>query len=189
MHRLGLELGQRVRRLRRVRRLSLRDVAARSGTSASFLSQLERGHCGASVATLMRVAAALGVGVGDFFAAGESPGPAVLRRADRPALPPDHGLRKTLVTSRASTAMEVYTGELAPGGSTGDEPHQHGDADEFLLVVTGEVCVEVGGVTYVLHAGDSIEYRTALPHRAANRADGPAEVLWVVGPPTSTAHD
>ncbi|TGV53841.1 helix-turn-helix domain-containing protein, partial [Mesorhizobium sp. M2D.F.Ca.ET.160.01.1.1] len=49
-------LGARLKGLRLARRLSLRDLAEATGTSASFISQLERGLTGASTASLNQMA-------------------------------------------------------------------------------------------------------------------------------------
>ena len=55
------DVGERLRTLRRFRRCTLQTVAARSGLSESFLSQVERGRSNASIASLRRIADALGV--------------------------------------------------------------------------------------------------------------------------------
>jgi transcriptional regulator with XRE-family HTH domain len=47
-------------------------IAERAGVSESFLSQVERGRASASVASLRRIAGALGVSVADLF---DSSGP------------------------------------------------------------------------------------------------------------------
>ena len=56
-----LEVGERLRAIRLLRRLTLREVAEAAGVSESFVSQLERGRSSASVATLQRLAAAVGI--------------------------------------------------------------------------------------------------------------------------------
>src|SRR5919199_5659229 len=81
-----VDVGERLRALRRFRRCTLRTIAARSGLSESFLSQVERGRSSASIASLRRIAEALGVSMADLFGPDGVPGPKVLRRADRPAL-------------------------------------------------------------------------------------------------------
>ena len=62
-----VDVGERLRAIRRLRRATLKTVADRAGLSESFLSQVERGRANASVASLKRIAAALGVNVADLF--------------------------------------------------------------------------------------------------------------------------
>ncbi len=82
-----VDVGERLRAIRTLRRVTLKTVADRAGLSESFLSQVERGRANASVASLKRIAGALGVNVADLFEPNGSPSrPRVLRRESRPAL-------------------------------------------------------------------------------------------------------
>lgn len=177
-------LGARIREYRTMRRMSLRALGEAAGASPGFLSQLERGQVNASIGTLRRIAAALGLTMADLFDQDSAPGPRVVRRADRPTLHAAPGSRKYLVSQRPLSHLEVYAGEFDPGASTGDEAYTHGDSQEILLVLSGAVRVELDGRAHDLEAGDSIEYRSSVPHRVVNHREAPAEVLWIVSPPT-----
>ena len=75
-----VDVGERMRDIRRSRRATLRTIADQAGVSESFLSQVERGRASASIASLRRIAGALGVSVADLFEPGGPPRPRVLRR-------------------------------------------------------------------------------------------------------------
>ena len=75
-------------------------------------------------------------------------------------------------------------GELDVGGSTGAEPYAHGDSEELLIVLTGNVQLELGGDVHDLERGDSIDYRSSTPHRVTNVGDERAEVIWIISPPS-----
>src|SRR5437764_11428814 len=77
-----VELGERLRAIRQLRRKTLKEVATAAQISESFLSQLERGRTNATIATLQRLATALGIEVSDLFT-GTSARPRVLRREAR----------------------------------------------------------------------------------------------------------
>src|SRR3954454_10829142 len=81
-----VDVGERLRDIRSFRRATLRTIAERAGVSESFLSQVERGRASASVASLRRIAGALGVSVADLFDSSGRPRPQVLRCDDRPSL-------------------------------------------------------------------------------------------------------
>ncbi|MEP9371911.1 XRE family transcriptional regulator [Mesorhizobium sp. KR1-2] len=182
-------LGDRVKAYRTARRLTLRQLGDMVGTTASFLSQLERGLSGANTSTLMLIANALGISVADLFDEAEISPHQVLTRAERPALPVSEGYRKTLLSRRPIHAVEVYSGEFAVGGSTGDQPYTHGDAHEMFIVLRGRLQLTLGEESFILGEGDSIEYATSTPHKTINIGDTPAEVLWIIAPPTSGAVD
>ena len=152
--------------------------------SESFLSQLERGRTSASVASLQRLAGALGIEVSDLFASDGLPRPTVLRREAREPIVWGHLGRKSLLTPKPFHSLEVIAAEFDPGGSTGDEPYTHGDSEELLVVVDGRVHVQLGTEVYDLRAGDSVHYQSSTPHRVSNPGDEPAEVLFVISPPS-----
>ena len=182
-------VGEKVKAFRTARRMSLRTLGEATGTTASFLSQFERGLSGVNTSTLMRIPGALGISLTDLFDETAPPVGRVLRKHERPALPPAEGYRKMLLSRRPIRDMEVYIGEFDPGGSTGKRPYSHGDSHELFLVLRGEVELTIGQECHVLSAGDSIEYPTSVPHKTVNIGTEPAEVLWMIAPPTSVADD
>jgi transcriptional regulator with XRE-family HTH domain len=180
-----VEVGERLRSIRRLRRATLKAVADRAGLSESFLSQVERGRANASIGSLQRIAGALGVSVADLFSQdGARSQPRVLRRESRPQLALGRLGRKFLLTPRPLEHLEVFVGELEPGGSTGDEPYTHGESEELVVVLAGMVHLQLGTEVHELHVGDSVDYRSSIPHRVVNPGDELAEVMWVISPPS-----
>ncbi|MDH6119048.1 cupin domain-containing protein [Kitasatospora sp. GAS204B] len=177
-------VGVRVRDYRQMRRLTLRALGEAAGVSPSFLSQLENGRTEASVGSLRRIAVALNISVADLFESGEPARHQVLRRADRPEVGVQAGSRKFMIAQPPLRHLEVYSADFEPGASTGDTAYSHGDAQEILLVLSGEVSLELDGEQHVLTTGDSIEYATSVPHRLVNTAATATEVLWIISPPT-----
>src|SRR2546423_15152986 len=112
-----VDVGERLRALRRSRRATLRTVAERSGLSESFLSQVERGRSSASIESLRRVAEALGVSMADLFEPDGVPGPRVLRRDAGPA--PTCGVLRTKPTLAPPPPPPLpgFAGELSGGGA------------------------------------------------------------------------
>src|SRR6266849_4803664 len=163
-----VDVGMRLRAIRIARRRTLREVAERAGLSESFLSQVERGRASASIASLRRIADALGISISDLFQPFEPSRPRVLRHDDRPSLAFGILGRKLLLTPRPLHQLEVFVGELDPGGSTGAEQYAHGDSEELFVVLHGSVRLELGGDVHELESGDSIDYRSSTPHRVVN---------------------
>jgi len=182
--RLAGDVGARLRRIRHSRRRTLRDVAGSAGVSESFLSQLERGIVAASVASLQRIAQALGVEVHELFASRPDASPRVTRMAEAEALAFGDRARKWLLTPTPMYALEVVLCEFDESGSTGAEPYTHGDSEELCVVLEGRVELEVDGERTVLAAGDTARYRSAQPHGTRNLGPGRARVLYAVTPPT-----
>src|SRR5512135_3183633 len=75
-----LKLGEKIRELRLKRARTLRQVAEASGLSIPLLSQVENNAVSPPVATLLRIARALEVGISYFFREEESQERAVVVR-------------------------------------------------------------------------------------------------------------
>src|SRR5438128_7787231 len=164
-----VDVGERLRAIRHLRRATLKTVAVRAELSESFLSQIERGKANASIASLTRIAAALGVNVADLFEPHSSRAhPRVLRRSNRPALAFGNLGRKYLLTPRPLEHLEVFVGELDPGGSTGDEPYTHGDSEELFVVLCRRVHPPLEERLYEIEHGVSNHYLIETPQRLTN---------------------
>jgi transcriptional regulator with XRE-family HTH domain len=180
----AIDVGERLRSIRQLRRRTLREIADGAGLSESFLSQVERGRTNVSISSLQRIAAALGVEVSDVFAAESADEPRILRRRARRLISFGTLGRKSLLTPKPFHSVEVVTAEFDPGGSTGDEPYAHGDSEEVFFVVTGSVELQLGDERYELHPGDSAQYRSSTHHRVSNRGEERAEVMFIISPPS-----
>jgi transcriptional regulator with XRE-family HTH domain len=172
-------LGNRLRDARERSRLSTRELAARAGVSAGFISQLENGKCGVSVSVLKRVAAAAGISVADLLSDEAPVARPVLRAHERPVFSSDGGLQKLLLSRPPIRQLEVYEGTFEVGGSTGPEPYAHDDAQELFYVLTGHMEISIGFETVILGPRDSVEYLSSVPHRVANIGATPAEAMWI----------
>ena len=173
--------GQRFRRLRARRGLSLAQVARATGVSVGFLSALERGQMRSSVATLRRIARFYRTNILSLFeTAGENP--RLVRPAQRKILETNAGVRMELL-AWGNTAMEPHLFRVKPGGGSG-ESYTH-EGEEFLHVLRGGFEIWLGhSEHYLLKTGDSLYFESSTPHRWRNPSRAEAWLLWVNTPPT-----
>jgi len=177
--------GRRLRRLRASRRLSLREASERTGLSVSFLSALERGVSGASVATLQRITAAYGTTLLELFGRAASGARTRLVRADeRQVLRMGDAEVRIEQLAQGARELEPQLFVLAPGASS-DGAYAH-EGEEFLYLLSGAVTIWLGDdETYTLdRAGDALTFPSTLPHRWRNDARGESRLLWINTPPT-----
>ena len=173
--------GQRFRRLRARRGLSLAQVARATGVSIGFLSALERGQMRSSVATLRRIARFYRTNILSLFeTAGENP--RLVRPTQRKILETNAGVRMELL-AWGNTAMEPHLFRVKPGGGSG-ESYTH-EGEEFLHVLRGGFEIWLGhSEHYLLKTGDSLYFESSTPHRWRNPGRTEAWLLWVNTPPT-----
>jgi DNA-binding transcriptional MerR regulator len=173
--------GQRFRRLRMRRKLSLAQVARATDVSVGFLSALERGQMRCSIATLRRIARFYKTNIISLF---ETNGEAqhLVRPSQRKILETSPDVRMELL-AWGNTAMEPHLFRVKPGGGSG-ESYSH-DGEEFLHVLRGEFELWLHNEGhYHLKAGDSLYFESSTPHRWKNPGRAEAWVLWVNTPPT-----
>jgi transcriptional regulator with XRE-family HTH domain len=173
--------GQRFRRLRVRRGLSLAQVARATGVSIGFLSSLERGQMRSSVATLRRIAKFYGTNILSLFeTAGENP--RLVRPEQRKILETNAGVRMELL-AWGNTAMEPHLFRIKPQGGSG-ESYAH-EGEEFLHVLRGAFEIWLGdNEHYRLKTGDSLYFESSTPHRWRNPGGAETWLLWVNTPPT-----
>lgn len=171
-------LGELVRELRAKQGVSLRTLASRAGFSPGFVSQIERGHASPSIASLERLAQALGVALGEFFR--PSATARVTRSGERAELTSvwSHAQIETLGPIGPGHAFEPMMITLAPGGQSGGRPYGHG-GDEFAIVFEGEVRLTLGEETYMLTRGDAATFAAEIPHCWQNAGADPARIVVV----------
>jgi DNA-binding transcriptional MerR regulator/quercetin dioxygenase-like cupin family protein len=173
--------GQRFRRLRMRRKLSLAQVARATGVSVGFLSALERGQMRCSIATLRRIARFYKTNIISLF---ETNGDAqhLVRPSDRKILETSADVRMELL-AWGNTAMEPHLFRVKPGGGSG-ESYSH-EGEEFLHVLRGEFELWLHDEGHFhLKAGDSLYFESSTPHRWKNPGRAEAWILWVNTPPT-----
>jgi DNA-binding transcriptional MerR regulator len=173
--------GQRFRRLRMRRGLSLAQVARATGVSVGFLSALERGQMRSSVATLRRIARFYGTNILSLFeAAGDNP--RLVRPSQRKILETTPGVRMELL-AWGHTVMEPHFFRVKPGGGSGDSYSHEGE--EFLHVLRGDFEIWLDGKDhYHLKPGDSLYFESSTPHRWKNPGRSETWLLWINTPPT-----
>lgn len=179
-----LQLGTRIRSLRQARHLTLREVADRAGVTESFLSQVERDVTSPSIATVHRVAGALGLSIAQLFAEDAETGRVVRREARRRIAYPGLGAVDEFLTSNLAGRLQVIMSTIDAGGGTGPEPYTHDSDEEVVVVLSGVLDLWVADEHYVLHEGDAITFPSRLPHWNANHGDVPATVLFCLTPPS-----
>jgi transcriptional regulator with XRE-family HTH domain len=197
-----VEIGLDVKRRREELDLSIRELARRTGLSASFISQLEHGKTQASLESLRLIAEELGVNMGFFFsdtdpltnlAAAEEqhcndPAPTsytpVVHAGCRPKLYfPDSGVTYELLINELNREMEAILGRISPG--TGNVARQlRQPTEEFIFVISGKMRLVLEEQEYILSPGDSI-YFEGESLREISCASEDEDTTWisVITPP------
>lgn len=172
-------IGGRVRQGRGSRGWTLDQLAERSGVSRRMLVSIEQGSANPSIATLLRISDALGIGLPALVDMDRSPRLQVTRAGAAPVLwRGTAGGRAVLVAgTEPPDVTELWDWTLGPGESHPSEAHATGTR-ELLLVLNGQLELRVGQHAELLATGDSASFAGDLAHEYGNV--GPATARFAL---------
>ncbi|MET8287203.1 helix-turn-helix domain-containing protein [Streptomyces sp. NPDC048448] len=154
-----LRVGAAVRRRRRALELTLAVVAARSGLSVPFLSQVENERARPSRSSLERVADALGTTAVELLAAADPACSVDVVRADDGAGCASEARTRPLVRGHHQLHATEFVGDHEEGREL-----QHRN-DKLMYVADGAVEVEAEGRAHRLGRGDTLYLTGGVRHR------------------------
>ena len=175
-------LGERLQGLRRAQGLTLELLASDSGLSAGYLSQIENGQAVPSLTALQVIAASLGVEVATFFPEEGAATTRVVRAADRHAFrfEPQSGEEYAVLAQQVKdSAFTAVHARHLPGA--GALPFRH-LGEEFALVLSGRLRLQIGDETRELGPGEWAHYSSQHGHSAEVVSGEPVEALWILTP-------
>ena len=175
------ELGAKVARARQARGWSLAQLAQRAGVSAATVHKIEKSGMTPTIASLMKIASALGTSVGYFVDEPATPHVTVVRADERAQVyTSKSGLDLRNLSGRyGGFAMAGAEAAVEPRADSGPAPMNH-PGEELVIVLEGEMEFVVDGERHEVAAGDSIHFRGSRPHSWRNPSDEPARVIWLV---------
>lgn len=175
-------LGRRLRSMRQARRLTLEKLAADTGFTSGYLSQIETGEAVPSLAALSAIAAALGTDMSSFFPLPDAPRVHVSRVGDRDRLRIAPSSRAEYVLLSARRPHASFTALIAryfPGQGVAQYSRF---GERFALVLQGEALLHAAGGHHRLRPGDTIHYASRPEDTLDVTSHQPAEILWLVAP-------
>jgi transcriptional regulator with XRE-family HTH domain len=173
-------VGPRLRAIRRRRGLTITDVAATTGISASTLSRLESGGRRPNLELLLPLARVYGVQLDELVGAPQTGDPRVHFRPVR-----RHGMTHIPLSKRAGGVRAFKL--IIPIRHEDPDPKTH-EGYEWLYVLDGRLRLVLGDKDLVLGAGEAAEFDTHLPHWMTSAGPGPAELLVLFGGQGERAH-
>jgi transcriptional regulator with XRE-family HTH domain len=179
-----LELGERIKRFRLWRNLTLKEVELKAKVSATHISEIERGMTSPTVGALSKIARALGTEPSYFLQSDVTPPVSIVRRDHRRGLDDAKwgATLNRLCSGIRGSEMSFLEIEMEPGRDGKIEPIIH-SGEEFVYVMKGVVEIYIGLDRHLLKEGDSLHFRLNEPHTIRNIGDGTARLLWATLPP------
>jgi transcriptional regulator with XRE-family HTH domain len=173
------KVGQRIRKHRVQKSLSLRKLSEQSGLSINAISLIERGENSATLSSLHRLSEALGTPIASLFQ-DENEQTTLFVRHNQGRHFRNNGIVVVNLGSRMSNQhMEAFSISIDPGAGTMKDPITH-QGEEFVRCLEGKVEFFVGEQTFSMTQGDSLFFDPAQPHSFRNTTQSPATILKII---------
>jgi transcriptional regulator with XRE-family HTH domain len=168
-----LKIGSKIRELREKKLYTLQDLSTKTGFPKTLLSDIEKGVFIPPVATLLKLAKSLSVGMAYFFEdvnIGEKI--SITRKDDRVRIKrrPHHHeegevdyIYESLETKRSDKHMEPLFVEFQPV-ATSDMVFVNHEGEEFLYILDGTVEFRTDDRTEILEPGDALYFDSDINH-------------------------
>jgi len=178
-------LGDRIRRVREMRGLTIKDLSSRTGIDIDTLERAESGEVIPALGQLVRVGRALDMKMGYFISPGIDKFMTVMCKNERRQIS-RYGEKESmlygyfyesLAPEKANRLMEPFIATLVP---TDTEEFSTHAGQEFLYVIEGEMKVQVGDRVEFLKAGDAVYYDSNQPHLVRCVGTNATKVLAVL---------
>jgi quercetin dioxygenase-like cupin family protein/DNA-binding XRE family transcriptional regulator len=178
-------LGDRIRKARHARGLTLKDISSRTGIDIDTLAQVESNEVTPPLGQLVRLGKALDMRLGYLISPGVDKVMAVVRTDQRQPVSrygekrrEQYGyLYESLAPEKGNRLMEPFIVTLLP---TDVEEFSTHDGQEFLFVLEGQVKVQVGNEKELLRTGDAVYYDSNQPHLVKSAGGEKARILAVL---------
>lgn len=189
------QLGAALQRARKMRQLTLDQLAQRSGVSKSMLSQIERGKANPTFAVLWNLTYALGIELGSLVDQ-VSPKKRDQQIIDHhkayaiPVIKSADSLCELRILSPRHTILPVewYEMNLKKNGVLRSEQHAEGTY-EHLTCLNGTLQVQIGDHELLLEEGETVRYRADQPRQFKNMVEDDTRALMVVALPSQYGRD
>ncbi len=168
-------LGNTIRKVRKNKKLKLKELADKTGLSISYLSQVELGKIEPSLTALRKISKALDRPVFSFLLQENDFRENVIRKNERKTFKASEtAISLQLLTPDVSGQLEMIYWEVEAGEYSAPELLSH-IGEECTFVISGQASFEFENGSVLLETGDSIY----IPQKVAHRTYNPGPDLYV----------
>jgi transcriptional regulator with XRE-family HTH domain len=175
-----LPFAKRFLRLRRAKKMTLKQIANDTGMSAKYVSQIEKGEVIPPVAVILQLSRALEIDSGVLL--NEEKRLAGKKKLDDYQKRTQDYAYQTLTTESQRKHLKAFKVLLEPKSDHEVGRYQH-MGEEFIYVLKGRIEVMVGENKNVLGAGDSLHFNSSIMHKLRNVGAKEADLLVVLYTP------
>jgi transcriptional regulator with XRE-family HTH domain len=179
-----MKIGQQIERLRKLKKMSLTQLAKDSGVQIATLSRIENNRMTGTLDSHVAIAKALGVDITELYQNLQKEDPLKAGQGETfTAISSSDGKTSQEILARqvSSKKMLPMLVKIEPKGSTAVEALP-GGTERFVYVLEGTVEVKLKDQTVRLTPKMSLYFNASGPHSIDNTGARPAKVISVSTP-------
>ncbi len=182
-----MELGAKLKRLRKERGFTQKELAQRAGVSVNAISLIEREEISPSVSTLQNLAGALQVKISYFFSDDTRSNTLLCTNQTRPHITTAGVSIESMGKAILNQQIEPFVLTLEPHTDSGSQPVVH-TGHEFIYCIEGSINYQISGQNYTMSPGDMLIFEATQPHIWSNPTDVLAKMLLILQSPEASHH-
>jgi len=178
-------LGQRIRKIRTEKGITLIDIAKKTGVAQATLSRIETGTMMGTIESHERIAEALGIGLAELYTGVDKRYEQIshlTKEAERKITKQTKDFRVELLTQESSKKKITPLLLTLQGGSQSQPEKSERGVEKFIYVLEGDVKCIVDREDYVLKTNETLYFDASLSHQILNEKSKTARVLVAVSP-------
>ncbi len=178
-------IGEKLKTVRLRSDLTIQQLADSSGVSSNMISRVERGLTIPSIAILMKLAEVFHKSVDFFVEDVRATNEVVFTMAGQGDTTiyenSSNMLTESLTSSLRDPHFTSFSCTVPKGGKSGVKSMYH-PGDELIYLLNGCLEVTILNEKYILNSGDSLSFKSHLPHSWINVGNSDANVIWTLSP-------
>ena len=171
------QIGARIKKLRKQRQMTLKELSEYTGLSIGFLSSFEREITSPSLSNLKIIAEVLGTTITDLISVEKKE--KIILRADEAKTLDFPQYNQTVTYIDFGITPPIYERIVIHPGTPSESTEARHVYDECCTVISGQMTLELAGETHLLKEGDSVYIRKNTKHAMFNHTDKPCVSYWV----------
>lgn len=181
-----MNLGDTIHALRKEKKMTLLELAEKSGVALATLSRMENGKMTGTLESHMKICEAIGIPLPELYTNLYPPRKSVelqRQKSRSDIFIHDKNTSSEILASKVlNRKMMPVLIKIGKGGSTHKEETKYG-IDKFIYVLDGKIEAHLGEEKYVLGKNDSLYFEANISHRFKNIGVSDAHVISVSCPP------
>jgi transcriptional regulator with XRE-family HTH domain len=159
---IGEIIATNLRRIREERHLSLAQLAEQAGVSKVILSQIEKGDSNPTVNTIWKITGALQLPYTSLLDPPEAKA-VHIRKKDIHDLEEERYHIFSYYAKDQDRNFEMYQIEM-DAGCVHESIGHSSNSSEYIMVIEGQMILEVNGSEYLLNPDDALYFDASYPH-------------------------